>query len=147
MKRILCIAVCLLLPYAGRTQTPASDDAVSLRSQIDALQKQVSDLREENQLLRRLLSSKLSVEQAKPSTTTPTIVPAVQPAISATPSAQQPVAQPLTVKQSTTTTTNETGFWLSSTGKRHNKNCRYYQNCKGRPCGADDGVPCKICGG
>ncbi len=38
-------------------------------------------------------------------------------------------------------------FWLSSTGKRHNKSCRYYGTGRGRPCAPNDGVPCKLCGG
>ena len=38
-------------------------------------------------------------------------------------------------------------WWLSSSGKRHNSGCRYYKTSKGRACGADDGVPCKVCGG
>ena len=37
-------------------------------------------------------------------------------------------------------------YRLSSTGVRHNKNCRYF-NSKGRPCGKNDGRPCKKCGG
>jgi hypothetical protein len=39
------------------------------------------------------------------------------------------------------------GYWLSSTGKRHNSSCRYYKSSKGRPCGKNDGVACKSCGG
>ena len=39
------------------------------------------------------------------------------------------------------------GYWLSSTGKRHNSSCRYYKSSKGRACGAKDGVACKVCGG
>lgn len=38
-------------------------------------------------------------------------------------------------------------FWISKTGKRHNKNCRYYKNCKGRSCTKNEGIACKICGG
>ena len=38
-------------------------------------------------------------------------------------------------------------FWISKTGKRHNNKCRYYKNCKGRPCSKTEGIPCKICGG
>jgi hypothetical protein len=38
-------------------------------------------------------------------------------------------------------------YWLSSTGKRHNSSCRHYKSSKGRPCGKDDGSPCKLCGG
>jgi hypothetical protein len=38
-------------------------------------------------------------------------------------------------------------YWLSSTGKRHNKSCRYYGTGRGRACAPNDGVPCKLCGG
>ena len=42
----------------------------------------------------------------------------------------------------------ETGYWLSSKTKvRHNKRCRNYRRVKGRPCGPNDGRPCKACGG
>jgi micrococcal nuclease len=40
------------------------------------------------------------------------------------------------------------GFWLTrSSNKRHNSGCKHYRNTNGRPCGADEGIPCKICGG
>jgi hypothetical protein len=39
-------------------------------------------------------------------------------------------------------------YWLTtSTQVRHNSSCRYYQKSKGKPCGPNDGKPCKICGG
>jgi len=42
----------------------------------------------------------------------------------------------------------EKKFWMTnSSGKRHNSSCRYYHNSKGHPCGPNDGIPCKICGG
>ena len=37
------------------------------------------------------------------------------------------------------------GYSISSTGKRHNAGCRYYNPSK--PCSSGDGVACKICGG
>jgi endonuclease YncB( thermonuclease family) len=38
--------------------------------------------------------------------------------------------------------------WLTlSSSKRHNSGCRYFKNSKGRSCGPNDGVACKICGG
>lgn len=37
------------------------------------------------------------------------------------------------------------GYTISSTGKRHNSNCRFFGS--GRSCGATEGVACKICGG
>jgi regulator of replication initiation timing len=40
------------------------------------------------------------------------------------------------------------GYWITtSSSKRHNSNCRYYKNSKGRACTKDEGVACKICGG
>ncbi len=39
-------------------------------------------------------------------------------------------------------------YWLTaSSNVRHNSKCRYYQKTKGRPCGPNEGTPCKICGG
>lgn len=43
--------------------------------------------------------------------------------------------------------TSTGSYWISSTGKRHNRGCRYYQNCKGRSGSSREGVACKICGG
>ena len=39
------------------------------------------------------------------------------------------------------------GYWISSTGKRHNSRCRYYETSKGRVGSATEGVACKVCGG
>lgn len=42
----------------------------------------------------------------------------------------------------------EKAYWLTiKSGVRHNSNCRYYQNSKGRPCTKDEGRACKLCGG
>lgn len=50
--------------------------------------------------------------------------------------------------KSPTAEKKELSHWMSaSSGKRHNSKCRYYQNSKGRLCGPNDGVACKICGG
>ena len=38
-------------------------------------------------------------------------------------------------------------YWVSSTNKRHNSTCRYYQKSKGRLGGKNEGVACKVCGG
>jgi micrococcal nuclease len=39
-------------------------------------------------------------------------------------------------------------YWLTaSSNVRHNSKCRYYQKTKGRPCGPNEGTPCKVCGG
>jgi endonuclease YncB( thermonuclease family) len=43
----------------------------------------------------------------------------------------------------------DTGYWLNtSSGVRHNPSCPNYRNTmRGRPCGADDGRACGMCGG
>lgn len=43
---------------------------------------------------------------------------------------------------------SELKHWMTnSSRKRHNEKCRYYKTGDGRPCGPDEGVPCKVCGG
>jgi endonuclease YncB( thermonuclease family) len=38
--------------------------------------------------------------------------------------------------------------WITiKSRKRHNSSCRYYMNSKGRLCGPNEGVACKLCGG
>ena len=42
----------------------------------------------------------------------------------------------------------EHNYWLSSSGVRHNRSCRWFGNTKnGRYCGPNEGRPCKQCGG
>lgn len=36
-------------------------------------------------------------------------------------------------------------YYLSSTGVRHNRRCKYYR--RGRPCSASTGRRCRLCGG
>lgn len=48
---------------------------------------------------------------------------------------------------STNAVSIETGYWITTSGKRHNKSCRYYKTAKGRFCGPADGSACGICGG
>ncbi|MCH5285592.1 MAG: hypothetical protein J1E42_08330 [Akkermansiaceae bacterium] len=39
-------------------------------------------------------------------------------------------------------------YWINSqSGKTHNRSCRYYAHCKGRPSQTPSGNNCKICGG
>jgi len=43
---------------------------------------------------------------------------------------------------------NSTNYWLNlRSGIRHRPGCRFYKSgTNGRPCGADEGRPCKFCG-
>lgn len=96
------------------------NDPAKLRARITDLEKQISVLQEENQKLRRQL-----------------VTPSAQPASTTQPSVSQP----------SKSADQSGGYWISSTGKRHNSGCRYYKNCKGHEGGATDGIACKICGG
>ena len=100
-----------------------SGDPQKLAAKITELEATVASLRRDNAALRQQLS------QAPAAT---------QPTSSAnTPGGTRPNA-PSTEKSGLS-------YSLSSTGKRHNSNCRYFGS--GKPCGSNDGVPCKICGG
>ena len=42
----------------------------------------------------------------------------------------------------------ELTHWINAdSDKRHRKSCRYFGKGNGRPCTADEGVACKVCGG
>ena len=60
--------------------------------------------------------------------------------------AEAPPATP-TPTPSPTPAAQEKGYWLSTSGKRHNGKCRYFKKTKGVSCEEKDGVACKVCGG
>jgi Tfp pilus assembly protein PilV len=120
MIAVVVFVTALLSPLVCLAQSPETDPA--------KLNQQIEQLRRENQLLRSLLT------QAQ--------APAANPAqpTSATAQATSTVA-PAGQQQELT-------HWLtSSSNKRHNSSCRWFKTSKGRPCRADEGIPCKICGG
>jgi hypothetical protein len=102
-------------------------DFAGLRQEKEDLDQTIATLRADNAALRE----QLRVLTAKPAATGPS---------------QARTAQP-PVDTSAATRDASQGHWISGTGKRHNKNCRYYGTGSGHPCGPNDGVPCKICGG
>jgi hypothetical protein len=106
-----------------QAQSASSTDSQAL---IQQLRAENEALKQELQYLRKLLATSLG----QPSGT------------AAAQTSSTAIASPQTVQQ------QSTGFWItSSSRKRHNISCRYYQNSNGRPCTADEGIPCKICGG
>jgi hypothetical protein len=108
----------LLMSVACGQSAPSSGS-------IEVLTKQVEQLRAENQRLRSLLAEGVTPQGAQT---------AIAPS-SATMLQRNADQQGLT-------------HWLTlSSSKRHNSGCRYYRNSRGRPCGPDEGIPCKICGG
>jgi type II secretory pathway pseudopilin PulG len=96
---------------------------------LQELQKQLQQLKQENQLLRELLT------QGNTTTATPPVKPATAQGGQTDATAGSNDQQSLT-------------HWLTtSSSKRHNSSCRWYRTSHGRPCRADEGIPCKICGG
>jgi hypothetical protein len=115
---IALVTAVLLMSVACGQSAPSSGS-------IEVLTKQVEQLRAENQRLRSLLAEGVTPQGAQT---------AIAPS-SATMLQRNADQQGLT-------------HWLTlSSSKRHNSGCRYYRNSRGRPCGADEGIPCKICGG
>jgi hypothetical protein len=96
-------------------------DAEGLRTRIRELEDLVARLREENANLRRGAA------------------PAIQPAVSGAAAGASATSTPPSA-------TDGGGYRISSSGKRHNSRCRYF-NSAGRAGSANEGVACKICGG
>jgi hypothetical protein len=96
-------------------------DSEGLRSRIRELEDLVARLREENATLRRGSA------------------PAMQPAVGGATAGARATPSP-------SPATEGGGYRISSTGKRHNSRCRYF-NSAGRAGSANEGVACKICGG
>jgi hypothetical protein len=132
--RTLVMLLLLVVPSLGQTpETKTPDDLPT----VAELQRQVIKLQNENDALRReikALRQRFFSEDSAPATQ-PEAVPAAR-------SAANIIPPPASV------TSQEAGYWLTtSTGKRHNKRCRYYEHSKGRACGPGDGTACKACGG
>jgi hypothetical protein len=107
----------------------SSGDASALKAKITELQSMVESLRRDNAALREQLAG----AAARP------IAPHV--------AAPRPVGAMGFAAPGAGAAHVGGGYWISSTGKRHNANCRYYQTSKGRPGSATEGTPCKKCGG
>ena len=139
------IVACLLLQACQSTPVPltAAAPKVETAKAEDSQEKQlIAELREENeflgQQLRRLILSNTTT--AVPATA----VPAAPVPLKTAP----PVNSAVPVVKSADSVPQATGYWLTmATKKRHNQKCRYYQATDGRPCGADEGIACKLCGG
>jgi len=107
----------------------SSGDDSALKAKITELQSMVDSLRRDNAALREQLSGAASRPAAAPVAAP---MPAGAMGFASAPAAAAPAGG---------------GYWISSTGKRHNANCRYYQTSKGRPGSPAEGTACKVCGG
>lgn len=98
----------------------AKPDVEALLKRVAELEAKILQLQQENEALR------------KQALATPP--PTYQPPLGVLPKPPGSIQQP-----------SGLSYTISSTGKRHNSNCRYFGT--GRSCGATEGVACKICGG
>jgi len=110
---------------APAAATPASSEEVArLRAEIQALRIEVQQLR---QAVAR------GQNQTVPAATSQRVITGL------------PVSPAPAVSN---TQSQELSHWITtSSGKRHNSRCRWYQNSKGSSCRADEGVACLSCGG
>jgi hypothetical protein len=111
-------------PYCQQqSESFGGGDVMQLREEVLKLRGEVVQLKAEVQQLRKLLAT----PSPSPSYSNPT------PQSQTSPSTEQG---------------EDTGYWCTkSSNKRHNPSCRYYKTSNGRPCGPNDGIPCKLCGG
>jgi hypothetical protein len=101
----------------------ADANVAQLEKRVAELEALVERLRAENAQLRR------------------------QPRPTPPPNQVQPLTGDETTKVAPSQPAQAGGYWISSTGKRHNSRCRFYATSKGRSGSATEGVACKFCGG
>ena len=119
-----------------------TDSLREIREQIEKLKSENAALKQENQVLRKLVFERQNAPQPQP--VTPTTPPFVS--IPTSPSPPAPSSTPAHLAPSKPSSAVE--YWITtSSGKRHNSGCRYFQTSRGRPGGANEGTACKICGG
>lgn len=120
------------VPVERLTDESRKKLGVTVDANIVQLQKRIAEL---EALVERLRAENAQLRSK----------PALAPS---TPSTIQPLTGGAKTNQVTPSPPAETGgYWISSTGKRHNARCRFYATSKGRKGAASDGVACKVCGG
>ena len=119
-----------------------TNSIVEIRQQVEKLKSENAALKQENQVLRKLVFERQSAPQPQPvSSPTPSSVSTPPP--SAAPYTPSP-ARVVPTKPSSAAVE----YWITtSSSKRHNSGCKYFQTSRGRPGAATEGTACKICGG
>jgi len=134
------IFVVLFYLLTNLSYSAETDSLTEIRQQLEKLKSENAALKQENQVLRKLVFEKQSSTPTQPvSSPTPSSVSTPPPTAPYTPS-------PARVVPSKPSSAVE--YWITtSSGKRHNSGCRYFQTSRGRPGEATEGTACKICGG
>ena len=135
--------IIIFLIYSIICNCYASDtnSIIEIRQQLEKLKSENAALKQENQVLRKLVFERQNAPQPPPvSSPTPSSVSTPPPTAPYTPSPARVVPS----KPSSAAVE----YWITtSSGKRHNSGCRYFQTSRGRPGEATEGTACKICGG
>jgi hypothetical protein len=141
-KTILLIALCAQIGFSTETYAAETDSLTEIRLQLEKLKSENAALKQENQVLRKLVFEKQSSAPAQP------VSPPTTSSVSTPPPPPAPsTASPARVVPSKPSSA-AVEYWITtSSGKRHNSGCRYFQTSRGRPGGATEGTACKICGG
>jgi hypothetical protein len=118
-----------ILSMAWMPFVNAGDRDTSTPQKLQELEKAIAVLRSDNATLREQLAS-CAAEKS-----TPTAAAHHAPEVRSPNAPQALQSDPAQA------------YWISGTGKRHNRKCRYFGTGKGHACGPNEGVACKICGG
>ena len=136
------LIIFLIQIFATKNVLSETDSLVEIRQQLEKLKSENVALKQENQVLRKLVFERQNAPQPPPvSSPTPSSVSTpLTPAPPSTPSAARVVP--------TKPSSAAVEYWITtSSSKRHNSGCKYFQTSKGRPGAATEGTACKICGG
>lgn len=143
LKIILLITISIQFVFPKNIYAADTDSLTEIRIQLEKLKSENAALKQENQVLRKLVFEKQS-SSAPQSATPPPITSTSTP--SPTPPTPPPNPSPVRLAPSKPSSAAE--YWITtSSGKRHNSGCRYFGTSRGRPGGATEGTACKICGG
>jgi hypothetical protein len=130
-----------LSPSALETLALTQNDPAATQNRVAELEATIASLRRDNAALRAQIEG--GGQAPAPATAPTTAAPT-------TTANAKPTPKPLgfsTDEKPAAAAGAEKKYWISTSGKRHNENCKYFENSKGKLGTATDGTPCKVCGG
>ena len=135
------IFVVLFYLLTNLSYSAETDSLTEIRQQLEKLKSENAALKQENQVLRKLVFERQNAPQPPP-------VSSPKPSSVSTPPPTEPYTPSPARVVPTKPSSGAVEYWITtSSGKRHNSGCRYFQTSRGRPGEATEGTACKICGG
>ena len=134
--------LCAEFVFSKNICAAETDSLTEIRQQLEKLKSENNALKQENQVLRKLVFERQTAPQPQPvsSPTASSVSTPLPPTPLSTPS-------PVRVVPSKASSA-AVEYWITtSSSKRHNSGCKYFQTSRGRPGTATEGTACKICGG